>query len=257
MKKLLSLAFCAAAATSFAADEITLGDEIGVIRVALANGQKNTIIAASFKDFETGGDISVANLVKTTNLETGAQIIRYKADGTHEAWILSESKTWEKAAAAITQGADGETTTGTGEDPTTTAPTVGEGLWIVRGDTTPTKDAVIALYGKYSANRTSSYVANKWNLLGNAGTDAYTFTTGKVGDKVVVARDGALRQYEYDETEGWYYPIYTTETVTILGKAQKVVSETKNKENPTLAPGEGFWYYTKQANGSLTWKDVQ
>lgn len=256
MKKLLSLAFCAAAATSFAADEITLGDEIGVIRIELANGQENTIIAASFKDLETGGDISVANLVKTTNLETGAQIIRYKADGTHEAWILTESKTWEKAAATLTQGADGETTTGTGDDPSTTAPTVGEGLWIVRGDN-PTGNAVIALYGKYSEGRTSSYVSEKWNLLGNAGTEAYTFTTGMVGDKVVVARDGALRQYEYDETKGWYYPTYTTETVTILGNAQKVVSETKNTENPNLAPGEGFWYYTKQPNGSLTWKDVQ
>lgn len=256
MKKLLSLAFCAAAATSFAADEITLGDEIGVIRVELANGQKNTIIAASFKDLETGGDISVANLVKTTNLETGAQIIRYKADGTHEAWNLSASKTWEKTAAAITQGADGETTTGTGDDPSTTAPTVGEGLWIVRGEN-PTEGAVIALYGKYRAGRTSSYVSKKWNLLGNAGTDAYTFTTGMTGDKVVVAKGGALRQYEYDAADGWCYPTYTTESVTILGKAQNVVSETKNKESPALAPGEGFWYYAKQDAGSLTWKDVQ
>lgn len=256
MKKLLSLAFCAAAATSFAADEITLADEIGVIRIDLVNGQENTIIAASFKDLATGGDVSIANLVKTTNLETGAQIIRYKADGTHEAWILTESKTWEKAVATVTQGADGETTTGTGDDPVSATTTVGEGLWIVRGDN-PTGNAVIALYGKYSAGRTSSYVSEKWNLLGNAGTEAYTFTTGMAGDKVVVARGGALRQYEYDETKGWYYPTYTTETVTILGNAQKVVSETKNTENPNLAPGEGFWYYTKQPNGSLTWKDVQ
>ena len=256
MKKLLSLAFCAAAATSFAADEITLGDEIGVIKVELKDGQKNTIIAASFTDLSSDGNVAIANLVKTTNLEEGAQIIRYKADGTYATWKLNADKAWEQATVTITKNEDGTETTGTGDDPSTTTPTVGEGLWIVRGDN-PTGNAVIALYGKYSEGRTSSYVSEKWNLLGNAGTEAYTFTTGMAGDKVVVARDGALRQYEYDETKGWYYPTYTTETVTILGNAQKVVSETKNTENPNLAPGEGFWYYTKQPNGSLTWKDVQ
>ena len=242
---------------SFAADEIMLGYEVGVIRIELKDGQTNTIIAASFTDLASDGNVSIANLVKTTNLEEGAQIIRYTAAGTHETWTLNADKTWRQVTTTVTQNADGIVTTGTGADPTTTAPTVGEGLWIVRGDTKPTANAVIALYGKYSADRTSSYVANKWNLLGNAGTDTYTFATGNVGDKVVVAKESELRQYEYDATEGWYYPTYTTESVTISEKKQNVVSENKNKETPSLAPGEGFWYYTTQEGDSLKWKDVQ
>lgn len=252
MKKLLSLAFCAAAATSFAADEITLGDEIGVIRIELANGQENTIIAASFKDLETGGDISVANLVKTTNLETGAQIIRYKADGTHEAWILSASKTWEKAAAAITQGADGETTTGTGDDPVSATTTVGEGLWIVRGKT-PTLNAVIALYGKYVTNRQSAYTAGVWNLIGNAGLKAHSFTTGTPGDEIIVVNHGPLRKYQYGDA-GWFYEDTTTEDVVKGGRTWKKVKKVKTSENPTIAPGIGFWY-KPTASGTLTWAD--
>ena len=253
MKKLLSLALCAAAATSFAAgDEITLGYEIGVIRVALANGQKNTIIAASFKDLATGGDISVANLVKTTNLEAGAQIIRYKADGTHEAWNLTESKTWEKAAAAITQGAEGKTTMGTGGDPATTELTVGEGLWIVRGDT-PTEDAVIALYGKYETGRQSAYTAGVWNLIGNAGLKDHSFTTGTLGDEIIVVNHGPLRKYQYGNN-GWFYEDTTTEVVEKGGRTWKKVKKVNKPGTPTIAPGIGFWY-KPTASGKLTWAD--
>lgn len=252
MKKLLSLAFCAAAATSFAADVITLGDEIGVIRIELANGQENTIIAASFKDLETGGDISVANLVKTTNLETGAQIIRYKADGTHEAWNLSASKTWEKTAAAITQGADGETTTGTGDDPVSAATTVGEGLWIVRGKN-PTLNAVIALYGKYVTGRQSAYTAGVWNLIGNAGLKDHSFTTGTLGDEIIVVNHGPLRKYQYGDA-GWFYEDTTMEDVVKGGRTWKKVKKVSKTETPTIAPGIGFWY-KPTASGTLTWAD--
>lgn len=254
MKKLLSLAFCAAAAASFAAaDEITLADEIGVIRIDLTPGQENTIIAASFKDLETGGDISVANLVKTTNLEAGAQIIRYKADGTHEAWILSESKTWEKAAAAITQGVDGETTTGTGDDPVSAATTVGEGLWIVRGKNA-TFNAVIALYGKFIAGRTSTVVANKWNLLGNAGTASYTFSKGTKGDELIVVDNGPLKRYQYGDS-GWFYETTETKTVTVNGRNWTKVEKVSHPENPTIAAGIGFWYRSA-TDMTLTWTDV-
>lgn len=252
MKKLLSLAFCAAAATSFAADEITLADEIGVIRIDLVNGQENTIIAASFKDLATGGDVSIANLVKTTNLETGAQIIRYKADGTHEAWILTESKTWEKAVATVTQGADGETTTGTGDDPVSATTTVGEGLWIVRGKPS-TLNAVIALYGKYVTPRQSAYAKDVWNLIGNAGLKEHAFTTGAKGDEIIVVNHGLLRKYQYGDN-GWFYEDTTTEPVEKGGRTWTKVKKVNVTETPTIAPGIGFWY-KPTASGTLTWAD--
>lgn len=254
MKKLLSLALCAAAATTFAADEITLGDEIGVIRVELADGQKNTIIAASFTDLAKDGKVSIANLIKTTNLEAGAQIIRYKADGTHEAWNLTAAGKWESAAATVTQDADGGTTTGTGDDPASATATVGEGLWIVRG-ATATPNAVIAIYGKYTANRTTEITAGAWNLVGNAGLKPYTFTGGTAGDKLIAVQNGARREYTHDGTK-WTYSKHTTETVKFMGKDTVVAKETAVAENPTIAPGEGFWYHTGTAQ-TVSWKDAE
>ena len=251
MKKLLSLAFCAAAAAAFAADEITVA-EVGVTMIDLPNGQPNTIIAASFKDF-ADGDISIENLVKTTNLETGAQIIRYAANGTHTAWRLNAEKAWE-AISEVTQGAEeGNVTMGTSPDPSATAPTVGEGLWIVRGPSA-TWDAKIALYGKFIAGRTSTVVANKWNLLGNAGTASYTFSTGTKGDELIVVDHGPLKRYQYGDS-GWFYETTETKTVTANGRDWTKVEKVSHQENPTIAAGIGFWYRSA-TDMTLTWTDV-
>ncbi len=250
MKKLLSLAFCAAAAVAFAADEITVA-EVGVTMIDLPAGQPNTIIAASFNDFADGG-VSIENLVKTTNLETGAQIIRYAANGTHTAWRLNAQKAWE-AIAEVTQGAEeGNVTRGTSPDPSTTTPTVGEGLWIVRPSAT--SNAQIALYGKFTADRTSTVVADKWNLLGNAGTAPYTFSTGTTGDELIVVNQGSLKRYQYGDS-GWFYETTETKTVTANGRDWTKVEKVSHLEKPTIAAGIGFWYRST-TGGTLTWPDV-
>ena len=66
MKKLLSMAFCAAAVTTLAED-VTVAT-VGVTAITLPKGQQNTIIAASFTELATGENISIANIVKATNL---------------------------------------------------------------------------------------------------------------------------------------------------------------------------------------------
>lgn len=251
MKKLLSMAFCAAAMASFAADEIPLGYEVGVIRIGLTDGQKNTIIAASFTDLASDGNVSIANLVKTTNLEEGAQIIRYNADGTHETWTLNADKTWKAPTTTFTLNENGDETTGTGDDPATTTPTVGEGLWIVRGEN-PTEGAVIALYGKYVENKAYTTTAGKWNLVGNPTQKPQTIKTGTAGDRIMVSQGatGAMRTYEYGtegSNTGWYYITSTSEEKTIGGEVFSVAKITKSFVNPSIEAGYGFWYLTKSA----------
>lgn len=256
MKKLLSLALCAAAAATFAADEITLADEIGVTVVALPAGQKETIIAASFGDLDTG-DVSIANLVKTTNLAEGDEILLYTAKDTYSAWKLDANKVWKKAAKTYTVGSDGVAVEAEGDDPKTTTATVGTGLWIVRKDATA--EAKIAIYGKFTEGRTTTITANAWNLVGNAGLKPYVFSDGAAGDVLIVMKKGendATRcQYTYDATNGWTYPGYTTETVKIMGKDRTVTKETPVKGNPSIAPGEGFWYYSTTGT-TVSWKDA-
>ena len=252
MKKLLSLALCAAAATTFAADEITLDDEIGVTMVTLPAGQKETIIAASFVDLDTG-DVSIANLVKTTNLAEGDVILLYTAKDTYSAWKLNADKAWEKAKKMYKVNSDGVAVESEGDDPKTTTATVGTGLWIVRKDATAA--ATIAIYGKYTEGRTSKLAANAWNLVGNAGLEPYTFTNGTAGDKLIAVQNGVRREYTHDGTK-WTYPTYTTVKKTFMGKEMNVAKETAVAENPTIAPGEGFWYHTDTAT-TVSWKDAK
>lgn len=252
MKKLLSLALCAAAATTFAADEITLDDEIGVTMVTLPAGQKETIIAASFVDFDTG-DVSIANLVKTTDLAEGDVILLYTAKDTYSAWKLNADKAWEKATKMYKVNTDGVAVESDGDDPKTTTARVGTGLWIVRKDAT--EPATIAIYGKYEQNRETPLTANAWNLVGNAGLEPYTFTNGAKDDKLIAVQNGARREYTYDGTK-WTYSKHTTETVKFMGKDTVIAKETAVEENPTIAPGEGFWYYTDTAK-TVSWKDAE
>lgn len=252
MKKLLSLALCAAVATTFAADEITLGDEIGVTMVTLPKGQKETIIAASFVDLDTG-NVSIANLVKTTGLAEGDEILLYTAKDTYSAWKLNADKAWEEAAKMYKVNANGVAVESDGDDPKKTTATVGTGLWIVRKDATA--PATIAIYGKYAANRTTDITAGAWNLVGNAGLKPYTFTGGTAGDKLIAVQNGARREYTYDGSK-WTYPEYTTVKKPFMGKEMNVVTVTPKAEKPTIAPGEGFWYHTDTAK-TVSWKDAE
>lgn len=241
MKKLLSLAFCAAAATSFAVDEITLGN-VGVTAITLPAYQTNTIIAASFKDLATGNnDISVANLVKTTNLAPGDKIMLYTND-TYSAWVLGNNGAWQKAEKTYTVGSDGVATVGEGAASDTTTVKIGTGLWIVREN--PTNAVEIALYGSIANAKSTTTVAEAWNLIGNAGQVSFSAFEGAVGDQIVmVADNGALRTYNFKVGKGWYYVSY---------KGNK---GTNNYGTPTVAPGQGFWYYTSTAK-TLTWRDT-
>ena len=261
MKKLLSIALCAAAITSLAdgtpaetttTETTDLSFQVSVIPVTLPAGQANTIIAAAF-DKLTGGDVDVANFVKTTNLAEGDQLLLFK-DGSYTAWVLDSDKKWTKTDSTFTLGADGNVTVGTGTETSQTL-TAGSGLWIIRKDA---KDAAtIAIFGATSDNDADSYTlsAKAWNLVGNASVKELTFSDSNapsVGDRCVLVESGKLVEYTYESADkGWLYR--TTELVddsVIGGKVQK---QTINyKTTLTVAPGVGFWYYTDNLGKTIS-----
>lgn len=231
MKKLLSIAFCAAAA--FAASAETASTTlltVGVIPVTLPAGQNNTIIAAAFTGLE-GGDLTIANVVKTTNLAAGDQILLFK-DGGYTAWVLGDDKKWAKTEAAFTLDSAGNTTISTGAETSTTV-TAGQGLWIIRKNATDA--ANIAIYGKFVDAPSTTTAEKKWNLVGNAGLKSKTITAGAKGDKIVTVVNGELREYNYVASKGWYYQTFADGTRTV------------HDEDPVIAAGVGFWYYTQSA----------
>lgn len=258
MKKLLSIACCAAAAlatTSASAEDATTTTiaTVGVMSVTVPSGQANTIIAAAFKDLaDTTKDVSIANLVKTTGLSAGDKLMLFTGGNEpYSVWTLNVAddgtKTWEKSAKTYYVAEDGTITEGTGTNAADATAAAGTGLWLIRK--TATDEATITLYGAYnSAEKQTVTTAGAWNLIGNAGLADFSGFTGEKGDQIITVVDGKLRTYNYNSTKGWHYQTFST--------AGDVSTVTNVQGTPSIAPGVGFWYYTKSAR-TLTWADEE
>lgn len=250
MKKLLSMAFCAAAAATCGADVITLGYEIGVTKVTIPAGQTSVILASSFKELATENeDICISNIVKTTNLTAGDKILLYSGTrNTYSAWILDDNKIW-KPTTDFVLNADGTSTQTTGLSADKQKVSRGTGLFLVLN--AAKKDAFdVYLYGKYTNEAATPTIKdNDWNLIGNSSLEQMTLSA-KEGDQVVLVKDGNPRTYmceTVDSEAKWYYE--TTE-VTTLSSGKKVSKKVKHVEDPTLNAGEGCWKFATSSTDS-------
>ena len=248
MKKLLSIALCAAAITSFAADEAVQIADVGVLSVTIPANQTNTIIAASFKNLsDSTKDVSIADMIKTTNLAAGDKLLLFTGTkGTYTAWVLNSDGKWAAAEKTYTVNANGELVEGTGTSASTTV-TAGTGLWIVRESNTA-NSAAIAIYGAYTTDaKSTTTTAGAWNLIGNPGLVSKTISTGTKGDYIIRIVDGKQRKYMYNAKKtAWYY-----QTKAVVNNKVKTTS---TYGAPTIEPGEGFWYYTQSAV-TIDWAD--
>lgn len=231
MKKLLSIALCAAAAAAFADEVIPLG-EVGVTKIA---AQTNTIIAVSYQDLASG-DVAISNLVKTTNLAAGDQMAVF-TDGVYETWTLTAgtggAKYWDKNEKQYTLDADGNLVEDTTRDAAIVTKSVGTGLWIIQ-KSNPIQD-VVYLYGKPSAVEKSTTVAGKWTLIGNPLQVAAKPEVADVAvtDQIVtVNSDGSLKYFNYKEGKGW--------------------RDGAKNPMPAFQPGIGCWVKSSSAK-TVTW----
>jgi uncharacterized protein YaiE (UPF0345 family) len=218
MKKLLSIALCAAAITSFADDPSAEIADLGVTVVTIPANQTNTIIAASFNDVATPANgVSINNLIKTaTGLAKDDQLMIIR-NGSYQTWKWSGTA-WEKPTTV------GESSSAL--DPTTTV-TQGEGIWFVRS--TATSQVTLVLYGAYASAASATVSAGKWALIGNPTVADFSFDgKGAKGDQIIAVSSGSLKTYLRKSSQ-WKS---TTDGVTFTVGA------------PTVAPGVGIWYYS-------------
>ena len=233
MKKLLSIALCAAAAAAFAEgeEEISLG-QVGVTKIA---ARTNTIIAVSYQDLASG-DVAISNLVKTTNLAVGDQMAVFN-DGVYETWTLTAgtggAKYWAKNEKQYTLDADGKLVEDKTKDAAIVTRSVGTGLWIIQ-KSNPIQD-YIYLYGKPAAVATSTTVAGKWTLIGNPLQVAATpvITDVDATDQIVtVNSDGTLKYFNYKAGKNW--------------------RDGAKNPMPDFQPGIGCWVRSTAAK-TVTW----
>lgn len=243
MKKILSIALCAAAASAFATDPepATLGT-VGV--TAITTSLSNAIVAVSYDDLAGGEGMIYSNLVKTANLDVNDKLVEFR-NGTYTGWVLKADgqgvKYWAEQISSYQDGS-GKTTSFVPPAASSITNAVGTGIWLMRQNPKDDKDAVkpFYIYGKPSLKKTVSLAAKTWTLVGNpnqadkvVGSD--TVEGAVYGDQLVVPdpSSGTLCNYIFKgATKGW--------------------KKNGDGDAPTIGAGLGCWVKTKTA-ATINW----
>ena len=244
MKKLLSIALCAAAVSAFGDTVAELG-QVGV--TAITSSNQNTIVAVSYDDLAGGSGMIVSNFVKTANLGEGDQLAVFKGNGTYDTWVLKQNgavKYWEKNEKTFTVGANGQLAEGTGTSASVVTNAVGTGIWLCR-TAKPAKPFTFYIYGKPATTKTVRTKPEVWNLVGNPGQSAVTITNGIVqaanNDAILVPGAEGLVTYIYKKN--------ATDCNGDKGAWCRAAVDAGGELGPApiIEGGEGFWIMTAEA----------
>ena len=201
--------------------------QVGV--TAVTSNQKNTIVAVSFGDLATGGNIKAADLVSTQNLTEGDQLCIY--DGSkYETWKL-EDGAWREADQTFSQDANGDSQ-GVGSPASGKEMSVGQGFWLCRKDT-PSGAFTFYIYGKPVTAQTSTTTAGVWTLVGNPTQASVVLDdiamdgVAKHDSIVIIDSQDRHVMYDYSKKNSW----------TVSGSSEKL----------EIPAGTGFWMKTASA----------
>lgn len=257
MKKILSIALCAAAVSAFAVPaEVELG-AVGV--TAITSSLSNTIVAISYNDLAGGSGMVYSNLVKTTNLTVGDRLVEFR-DDKYTGWVLAlaESgnvKYWKETNEIFVDGS-GHQINLISSTADTVRGAVGTGIWLMRQNPKDTSGNPLPfyIYGKPVSSKITTTQAGKWNLLGNPNeTGSFSGFTPVVGDQIAIPVDNGFRTYRCRVKDGktqWFYETYSTsedgKTATATATATKVYGP------PSVDAAKGLWYYTRDSQ-TINW----
>lgn len=243
MKNLLSIAVGATVLTGFAAnynDPQLIEGQVGVTKID--SRLANTIVAMSYNDLAEGGQMSLANVVKTTNLTVGDQLAVFndKVDGSasYSTWMLAEKedgvKYWNKNTATFSLNADGVIDLGSADEASAISRPVGTGFWLCRQD--PSKPFYI--YGRPSASKTVTTEAGKWTLVGNPNQTPVALNSISMTNLRVL-----LDQISYVTGTG-KLRVATYRGASVGWVSNKEDGSGTEQVNPTIPAGQGFWIKT-------------
>ena len=236
-----------------ASEEVVQGrNELGVLAVTTTT--KNTIVPIAFTELSDGGEMKIADFVKTQNLKAGDQVMVFTDRGNYETWQLTgadgSNKTWEKMG-SFSLDAEGKQSQSEGNEAADVTKAVGSGVWLILGDDRAASTPVtFYLNGKPVLSKTTETQAGKWNLLGNPNeTGSFSGFTPVVGDQIAIPVDNGFRTYRcrvraMGDDPQWFYETYKSENGT--------ATATKVYEAPSVDAAKGLWYYTQDSQ-TINW----
>lgn len=216
MKTILSALALAAASTALA---VTSSNTFGVLRVDSTTAQ--TIVSVPWAA-AGGGEVNIADVVKTANLHNGDKLYYY--DTTKKGY-----RVWELTDGAWVEAKDAMA-------PSTDAPTLARGNAIILERTAPIASCFY-LYGQYTtSSATTECVAGGYTLLAPPTAtecNLNNLTWSKVGanDRIGVpnAKGLSLAYLQYVENQGWG-----------IKKGAEF-----DKTMATVPAGQGVWYISR------------
>lgn len=216
MKKLLTIAAIAAASTALAVES---SNTFGILRVD--SDQKRTVVAVPWVA-PGGGNIDVANVVKTANLTNGDTLYYYDGSG-FTMWELSDGA-WTQA-----QNEQGETTT----QPISR----GKAIVLIRSNTS----VPFYLYGEHASTATTMEISpGAMSLIAPTITTASgtytpndaTWTNVNDGDRIIIQTSGVNVECKY-VGETWKQGQWSAGPFKVWEWVDMTV---------TIPCGTGFWY---------------
>lgn len=241
IKSLACLTAALAVGTALADIEI----ELGITKVVSPN--KNTIVAVPYKGFTPGANITVADVVKTANLqENDLCYVMSSTASLYDAWklqLVNDVLTWTSVN-QVQQKANGDIEVTTSPLPSEKTLAPGSALWIVREGVGRNYSEPFYLWGSYEGTVPTSTVTasdnGTWNLIANTGDTAVSvdWLTSRIGtpvtgDQIVVPNNaqGLVFRYMGRRWSG------TTRATTMI------------------EPGMGCWVFKKGTGGIISWPD--
>ena len=233
MKKLLTIAFCAAAASVMAVD-VEMG-QVGLYNFTCPATVKENLIAVCFDDLASGqASIPVSNLVQTVNLAVDDELYIFNGDA-YQGFVLKQgesAKYWDKITSYTASVAPNPTVSSVNADAATMV--AGQGFWIVRKD--PTEEVTVTVYGKPHSAAPQALVQNKRNLCGNPTNVAKfpTITNPTVRDVILIPDASGM---------GYKKGVYGNDKW----------NWNDGSESTTISPLAGFWYTPMGSETTIAW----
>lgn len=230
MKNFLMIAVMAMASSVLAVES---SNTFGILRVD--SSAEQTIVSVPW-EAAGGGDINVADIVKTANLTNGDELYYYSGSG----YIM-----WRLTNGAWVEAQD--------EQAQTTGRSIARGGAIILKRTAPIANCFY-LYGQYTAAGSSTITA-----AGSAGKPAYTLLappttedtdlnskTWKTpnSNDIIMLSDGTTLNYR----NGKWGKLSKT-----LNPTTGDITETVDQSFATIKAGEGAWYVSQGSAVSVTW----
>ena len=223
---------------------------LGVLKVQPTIAR--SIIAVPWKSLETGGDITVAEYIRTADLSYGDKLHVYNGSS-YDTWTYSDGN-WS-AVKTFIAGKEGTDTTVSGSAETTTLAR-GTGVWLERASGTA---ANLYLIGEYTPEPVETHItagstsAMSWNLVGAPSYEQIDLNTA-IGtpvnetDRIVVPMPGGLQKNFTYKKGKWGYS--DARTIEVNGRTRV---QTFHNTNAVLPAGTGFWYLNTGDAGTIKW----